>query len=62
MSSAAQWTDETDGRTGFVIKSIGDLEPNNGNFHDYNHKVIKMGINKDFLKDINIKWELTFIG
>ena len=47
MSSASQWTDEIDTRTSFVIKSIGDLGPKNGNFHDYNLKVIKMGINKD---------------
>ena len=46
MSSASQWTDEIDTRTSFVIKSIGDLGPKNGNFHDYNLKVIKMGINK----------------
>ena len=46
MSSASQWTDEIDTRTSFVIKRIGDLAPNKGNFHDYNHKVIKMGINK----------------
>ena len=46
MSSGAQWTDETDGGNSFVIKSIGDLGPKNGNFHDYNLKVIKMGINK----------------
>ena len=46
MTSASQWTDEIDTRTSFVIKSIGELEPNKGNFHDYNHKVIKMGINK----------------
>ena len=47
MSSASQWPDEIDTRTSFVIKSIGDLGPKNGNFHDYNLKVIKMGINKD---------------
>ena len=46
MTSASQWTDEIDNRTSFVIKSIGDLGPKNGNFHDYNLKVIKMGINK----------------
>ena len=46
MSSASQWTDEIVTRTSFVIKSIGDLGPKNGNFHDYNLKVIKMGINK----------------
>ena len=47
MSSAAQWTDEIDTGTSFVIKSIGDLAQNKGNFHNYNHKVIFMGINKN---------------
>ena len=46
MSSGSQWTDEIDTGTSFVIKRIGDLAPNKGNFHDYNHKVIFMGINK----------------
>ena len=34
MTSAAQWTDEIDTGTGFVIKRIGNLAPNKGNFHD----------------------------
>ena len=49
MSSGAQWTDETDGGNSFVITKIGDLAPNKGNFHDYNHKVIYATIVKKFL-------------
>ena len=47
MSSGAQWTDEIDGGVSFVINKIGDLSPSKGNFHDYNHKVIFMTINKN---------------
>ncbi|CAH3140223.1 unnamed protein product [Porites evermanni] len=47
MSSGSQWTDEIDGGNSFGIRSIGDLPPNKGNFHDYNHKVIYMTINKN---------------
>ena len=47
MSSGAQWTDEIDGGVSFVISKIGDLSPSKGNFHDYNHKVIFMSINKN---------------
>ena len=47
MSSGSQWTDEMGGGVSFVIKSIGDLAPNKGNFHDYNHKVIYMSIIKN---------------
>ena len=39
--------DETDGGTSFSIDKIDDLPPNQGNFHDYNHKVIFMTINKN---------------
>ena len=39
MSSSNQWTDEIDGGNSFNITSIGNLSPNLGNFHDYNHKV-----------------------
>ena len=60
MSSGAQWTDETDGRTGFVIKRIGDLAPNKGNFHDYNHKVIFMGINKSSQGGYKYKMGINF--
>ena len=40
MSSSIQWTDEIDGGNSFKITKIGDLPPNKGNFHDYNHKVL----------------------
>ena len=46
MSSASQWTDEIDTGTSFVIKRIGDLSPSKGNFHNYNHQVIFVTINK----------------
>ncbi|CAH3166483.1 unnamed protein product [Porites lobata] len=50
MSSGAQWTDESEEiGSSFVITKIGDLAPNKGNFHDYNHKVIYMTIIKKFL-------------
>ena len=60
MTSASQWTDEIDTRTSFVIKSIGELEPNKGNFHDYNHKVIKMGINKYSQSGYKYKMGINF--
>ena len=47
MSSSNQWTDEIDGGNSFNITKIGDLLPNKGNFHDYNHKVLYMTINKN---------------
>ena len=47
MSSGSQWTDEIDGGVSFVINRIDDLPPNEGNFHDYNHKVIYMYIMKN---------------
>ena len=46
MQSASQWTDEITTRTSFVIKRIGDLSPNSGNFHSYNHRVIYLGLKK----------------
>ena len=47
MSSGSQWTDEMDGGVSFGVRSIGDLAPNKGNFHNYNHKVIYMSIIKN---------------
>ena len=47
MSSGPQWTDEIDGGNSYFIRRIGDLSPSKGNFHDYNHKVIFIGINKN---------------
>ena len=52
MSSGSQWTDETDnGGNGFIINKIGDLSPSQGNFHDYNHKVIFISLIKDFFQN-----------
>ena len=50
MSSGAQWTDEIDSGNSFVINRIDDLPPKEGNFHDYNHKVIYMYILKSSSK------------
>ena len=50
MSSGAQWSDESDEiGSSFVITKIGDLAPNKGNFHDYNHKVIYVSITKSIV-------------
>ena len=47
MSSTSEWTDEITTGTSFIMKKIADLKPINGNFHDYNHKVIFMEIVKN---------------
>ena len=46
MEDASQWTDEITTRTSFVIKSIGNLGTNSGNFHSYNHRVVFLGLKK----------------
>ena len=60
MSSGSQWTDEIDDRTSFVLKRIGDLAPTQGNFHDYNHKVIFLGINKNSQGGYKYKMGINF--
>ena len=60
MSSSIQWTDEIDGGNSFDIKRIGNLPPNKGNFHDYNHKVLYVAIYKILKVVISIRWELIF--
>ena len=61
MSSGAQWTDETDDDFCFYIIQIGDLAPNKGNFHDYNHKVIYVTITKnDFTGKFKYKMGINF--
>ena len=60
MSSASQWTDEIDAGTSFIIRSIGDLPPSKGNFHDYNHKVIYMTIIKNWLGKYIYKMGINF--
>ena len=60
MSSGSQWTDEIDTGTSFVIKKIGDLAPNQGNFHDYNHKVIYLALNKNSQGGYKYKMGINF--
>ena len=60
MSSAAQWTDETNGGNSFIIDKIDTLTPKNGNFHDYNHKVIYYKINKNSQGGYNYKMGMNF--
>ena len=60
MSSGAQWTDEIDSGFSFLIRSIGDLSPSKGNFHDYNHKVLFMAINKNSQGGYKYKMGINF--
>ena len=61
MSSAAQWTDEIDtSGSSFNIRSIGDLSTKNGNFHDYNHKVLKTTIFKNSQGGYKYKMGINF--
>ena len=60
MSSGSQWTDETNGGNSFLIDRIADLLPSNGNFHNYNHKVIYYKINKDSQGGYNYKMGMNF--
>ena len=60
MSSGAQWTDETDGGFSFLIRSIGNLTPSKGNFHDYNHKVLFISLVKNFEGKYKYKTGINF--
>ena len=60
MSSGSQWTDETNGGNSFLVDRIADLSPANGNFHDYNHKVIYYKINKNSQGGYNYKMGMNF--
>ena len=60
MSSGAQWSDETDGGNSFFVRRIGDLSPSKGNFHDYNHKVIFLTINKSSQGGYKYKMGINF--
>ena len=60
MSNGAPWTDEIDSGFSFGIRSIGDLSPSKGNFHDYNHKVIYMSIVKNFEGKYKYKMGINF--
>ena len=60
MSSGAQWTDEIDSGFSFVITKIGELYPFEGNFHDYNRKVIFMTIIKNTEGKYKYKMGINF--
>ena len=60
MSSGAQWSDETDGGNSFFVRRIGDLSPSKGNFHNYNHKVIFLTINKSSQGGYKYKMGINF--
>ena len=60
MSNAAQWTDEIDSGTSFVISKIADLPASKGNFHNYNHKVIYVKINKNSQGGYKYKMSVNF--
>ena len=60
MSSGSQWTDEKDGGNSFLIKKIDNLPPSQGNFHDYNHKVIFVTINKNSQGGYKYKMGINF--
>ena len=62
MSSAAQWTDEIDGGGSFFVKKIEELSPYKGNFHDYNHKVISLGIIKNSQGGYKCKMGINYYG
>ena len=60
MSSGSQWTDEIVNKTSFAINKIDNLPPNQGNFHDYNHKVIFMTTNKNSQGSYKYKMGINF--
>ena len=60
MSSGAAWTDEIVNETSFVINKIEDLPPNQGNFYEYNHKVIYMYIIKNRQGQYKYKMGINF--
>ena len=60
MSSGSQWTDEIVGGFIFFIGKIGELSPSEGNFHDYNHKVIFISIIKNSRGKYKYKMGINF--
>ena len=60
MSSASQWTDEIDIGYSFSIRSIGNLTPSKGNFHDYKYKVLFMTIYKNWGGRYRYKMGINF--
>ena len=60
MSDSNQWTDEIDGGNSFNISKIDELSPSNGNFHDYNHKVLYTTIMKNSQGGYKYKMGINF--
>ena len=60
MSDTSQWTDEITTGISFIMTKIADLPPIKGNFHDYNHKVIYMGIVKNSQGGYTYKMGINF--
>ena len=60
MSSAAQWTDESNGGNSFIINKIDNLPPSSGNPHSYNHRVIYYSINKNSQGGYKYKMGMNF--
>ena len=60
MSSTSQWTDESNGGNSFIVTKIDTLIPSNGNFHNYNHRVIYYSINKNSQEGYNYKMGMNF--
>ena len=60
MSSTSQWTDETNGGNSFIVTKIDTLTPSQGNFHNYNHKVVYYSINKNSQGGYNYKFGMNF--
>ena len=60
MSSTSQFTDETNGGNSFITTKIDTLSPQNGNFHNYNHKVVYYTINKNSQGGYNYKFSMNF--
>lgn len=55
-----QWSEEDGGLDTFDPVKVENLEPHEGNYHTYNHKVLYLTIKKIMLADICGKWDLTF--
>ena len=60
MLSSNQWTDEIDGGNSFNITKIDDLLSIQGNFHDYNHKVLYTTIIKNSQGGYKYKMGINF--
>ena len=60
MSSSNQWTDEIDGGNSFNITKIDNLLPSQGNFHDYNDKVLYTTVIKNSQGGYKYKMGINF--